>query len=451
MENLKLLFQIYYRPAFAFSEIMDKGSWLFAAIAVLLVSFAFGFIVNSKITQTYAVSQLDQYTANSSFDTASVNSGTLSEAQLAEAGYPANMDLKKEFTRESRPFPILGKSVFYLFSFTSSFFTPLISLSLFYIPATIIQLALFAQLGNAGTVLRRDYATLSTCSLMAWVAAHLPFAVVAYLLNSQNLDGAVYLGIWFVSGLVFGGFMVFALRTVFGVNYGAAILTIAVSWIFYSLGGFVFQFISPWLFSPFLLFFAFIYLGGYLGSEVRGAGNSMRQRRDFKRFLQNATVNPNDADAHLQLGLIYKNRRQDEKALEHFTRAFEIDKEEIDANYELGIVARTNGDLQKAIEHFSVVVEQNEKYSLSEIWREIGATYLEAGMFEESRSALEKFVLKRPFDAEGLYYLGLLLKKTGEATEAAEKFNEAIEAVKTAPYYRRSELQKWTRLSKKEI
>ncbi|MCB1024182.1 MAG: tetratricopeptide repeat protein [Acidobacteria bacterium] len=451
MENLQLLFQIYYRPAFAFSEIMDKGSWLFAAIAVLIVSFAFGFVVNSKITQTYAVSQLDRYSANSSFDTASVNDGTLSDAQLAEADYLANADLENELGRERRPFPILGKSVFYLFSFTAGFFTPLISLSLFYIPATIILLTLFAQLGNAATVLRRDYATLSTCSLMAWTAAHLPFAVIAYLLNSQNIDGSVYLGIWLASGLVFGGFMVFALRTVFGVNYGAALLTIAVSWIFYSLGGFVFQFISPWLFSPFLLFFALIYLGGYLGSEVRGVGNSMRQKRDFKRFLQNATINPNDADAHIQLGLIYKKRRQDEKALEHFTKAYNIDNEEIDANYELGIIARENGDLQKAIEHFSVVVEQNEKYSLSEIWREIGATYLEADMFEEARSALEKFVLKRPFDAEGLYYLGLLLKKTGEIAEANKKFTEAIEAVKTAPYYRRSELQKWSRLAKKEF
>jgi len=38
MENLKLLFQIYVRPAFAMSEIMDRGSWIFAAAAVMLVS-----------------------------------------------------------------------------------------------------------------------------------------------------------------------------------------------------------------------------------------------------------------------------------------------------------------------------------------------------------------------------------------------------------------------------
>ncbi len=446
MENFKLLFQIYKRPAFAFSEIMDKGSWLFATMGVLVVSFAFQYAVNSKIMQTYAVSQADYYAANSNFDDSQVSEGILSNAE-----YYANESTEELTNSGRRSFPLIGRNIFYFFSFYSSFFSPLITLSLFYIPATIILLALFAQLGNAGIVLRRDYATLATCSLMAWVAAHFPFAIAAFLLRSTTLDGGVYLGFWIVSGLIFGGLMIFALRTVFGIDYGVAILTIAVSWIFYCLGGYVFQFISPWLFSPFLLFFAVIYLGGYLGSEVRGFGNTMRQKRDLKLFLNTATVNPNDADAHLQLGLIYKKRRQDEKALEHFTKAFEIDNEEIDANYELGIIARRNKYLQKAIEYFSVVVEQNEKYSLNEIWREIGATYLEADMLNEAKDALEKFVTKRPFDAEGLYYLGKLHKKKGETVEAKEMFDRCIESVKTAVYYRKGELRQWSKLASKEL
>ncbi len=430
---------------------MDKGSWVFATVAVLVVSFAFQFGVNSKIVQTYAVSQMDYYMANSGFDSAASNNGTLTDAQLDEARYYANFNIDKESNRKRRPFPIIGKNIFYFFSFYSSFFTPLISLSLFYFPATILLLALFAQLGNLGTVLRRDYATLATCGLMAWIAAHLPFAIAGFLISSQHLDGGVHLGFWLFSGLIFGGLMVFALRTVFGVDYIKAILTIAVSWAFYSLGTSAFQVISPLLFSPFLIFFAVMYFGGFLGSEVRGFGNAMRQKRDLKRFLQNATVNPNDADAHLQLGLIYKKRRQDEKAFEHFTKAFEIDKEEIDANYELGKIARSKNDLQKAIGHFSVVVEQNDKYDLSEIWREIGATYLDANMLKEAFDALDKFVTRREFDAEGLYYFGMLLKRQDENTRAKEMFKRAIKAVKTAPYYRRGELREWSRLAKKEL
>ncbi|MDH3494463.1 MAG: tetratricopeptide repeat protein, partial [Acidobacteriota bacterium] len=230
-----------------------------------------------------------------------------------------------------------------------------------------------------------------------------------------------------------------------------AIITTAFSWLFFSLGIVITAFIGPWLFSPFLIIIAVLYFGGFISGEVSGLGNSMRRKRDFKRHLHNATVNPNDADAHVQLGLIYAQRRQNDKALEHFERAFEIDNEEIDANFELGKIAREKGDLQRAIEHFSVVVEQNDKFSLNEIWREIGRTYLDADMLDEAEGALEKFVTRRAFDSEGLYFYGLLLKKKKDEQKAKEMFERAVEAVKTAPYHRKNELMKWSRLAAKEI
>ena len=117
----------------------------------------------------------------------------------------------------------------------------------------------------------------------------------------------------------------------------------------------------------------------------------------------------------------------------------------------LGKIARKNGNLQAAINHFSVVVAQNDKYSLSEIWREIGATYLEANMLPEAREALEKFVERRSFDAEGLYYFGKVLKAQGETEKAREIFLEAIESAKTSPSHRYRELKQWSKLAQKEI
>ncbi len=200
-----------------------------------------------------------------------------------------------------------------------------------------------------------------------------------------------------------------------------------------------------------MIILAIIYFGGFLGGEVQGIGNAFRQRQNFKRFLHNATVNPNDADAHVQLGLIYMQRRQEAKALEHFTKAFEIDAQEIDANYELGKIARRKGELQTALNYFSTVVEQNDKHALSEVWREIGATYLEANMLNESREALEKFVERRPVDSEGLYYLGKVYKAQNEPEKAREMFEQAIESARNAPVYRRRELNHWSKLAQKEL
>ena len=150
-------------------------------------------------------------------------------------------------------------------------------------------------------------------------------------------------------------------------------------------------------------------------------------------------------------GLIYKKRRQDALALEHFEKAYDIDPDEIDANYELGKITRAAKEYQKALDHFAVVVEQNDKHSVSEVWREIGATYLEAGMPAAARDALEKFVERRSLDPEGLYYLGMALKADGSDESAREKFNETIEAAKIAPSYQRREANHWRKLAQKEL
>ncbi len=451
MENIKLLFQLYFRPATAMSEIIDKGSWAFAAVLVLIVSFGFQYAVNSRIANIYAVSKLDYYLTDSSFKGENSMDGQLTPAQLEEAEYFANLDMEKERQSEHRAFPIAGKYALYFFSFEENFFTPLVLLSVFYVPAVILLMCIFGGAGNFGVILQRSYGELATCSLMGWAAVHLPFVIAGILLNSTSVDGSIYLLIWLASSLLFGVLMIFALRTVFGANYGTAILIVSVAWLALSLGMYVFRFISPWLFSPFLLLFGFLYFGGALTGGVRGFGNAFRGRQNFKRFLHSATVNPNDADAHVQLALIYLQRRQEEKALEHLNKAVAIDKNEIDANYELGRLARKNGDLQKALNYFSVVVEQNDKYALSEIWREIGATYLEANMLKEAREALEKFVMRRPVDSEGLYYLGKVYKAQNEPQKSREMFEQVVESAKSSPDYRRRELRYWSKLAQKEI
>jgi tetratricopeptide (TPR) repeat protein len=444
MENIKLLFQLYLRPASAIGEIIDKGSWLFAAVAVLLVSVAFYATINAKLQTAYAIPnfyefyQPDFYGGEDSSAAATQYDKALAAYQRAQA--------------QRRTVPVVGDLFFRFFSFEpGGFFQPLLSLSLFYVPAVIFLSGLFGGAGGFGLILRRDYGTLAVCSLMAWAAAHLPFAVAGIALSSLDIAPPVYFSMWLGSSVLFGVLMIFALRVVLGANYGTAVVVVCAAWLAFSLGMYVFRYVSPWLFSPFLFVYAYIYFGGYLGGEARGFGNALRQKQNFKSFLHNATVNPKDADAHVQLALIYLQRKQEAKALEHLNRAIEIDKSEIDANYELGKIARQKGNLQEALNHFSIVVEQNDKHALSEIWREIGATYLEANMLAESREALEKFVERRAFDAEGLYYLGVVFKAQGETDKAREMFEQAIESARNSPDFRRRELRRWSKLAQKEI
>jgi cytochrome c-type biogenesis protein CcmH/NrfG len=64
---------------------------------------------------------------------------------------------------------------------------------------------------------------------------------------------------------------------------------------------------------------------------------------------------------------------------------------------------------------------------------------------------LERFAERRPFDAEGLYYLGKVLKAQSEHESARDAFAQAVESANTSPIYRRREVRYWSKLAEKEI
>lgn len=191
--------------------------------------------------------------------------------------------------------------------------------------------------------------------------------------------------------------------------------------------------------SPFLLFFLYLLLRGYF-SDVLG---THRARAAFKQNLESATLNPADASAHYNLGLIHQNRGELDAARERFERALQIDPEEIDASYQLGRIARQQKKYADAIQHFEQVVARNPSHSQHEIWREVAATYIAAGQFEDARTALAQFLEHRPSDPEGLYLMGRAHAGLGDKREATSLMQACIEAVKTAPAYKYRASKRW--------
>ena len=197
--------------------------------------------------------------------------------------------------------------------------------------------------------------------------------------------------------------------------------------------------LSPILASPFLLIILFLLIRGYVSNVTR----SQRARESFKQNLEAATLNPADASAHYNLGLIHQQRNELEAARERFERAIQIDEEEIDAHYQLGRIARAQKRFADAIKNFEQVVARDQSHSQHEIWREVGATYIAAEQYEDARYALEQFLEKRPSDPEGLYLMGRAHAGLGHQREAASSMQACIEAVKTAPAYKYRADKRW--------
>jgi tetratricopeptide (TPR) repeat protein len=191
--------------------------------------------------------------------------------------------------------------------------------------------------------------------------------------------------------------------------------------------------------SPFLLFLLFMLLRGYF-SDIMGGH---RAKAAFKQNLESATLNPADASAHYNLGLIHQGRGELDLARERFERALQIDPEEIDASYQLGRIARQQKRYADAIQNFEQVVARNPAHSQHEVWREVAATYIAAGQFEDARTALDQFLEHRPSDPEGLYLMGRAHAGLGHKREATSLMQACIEAVKTAPAYKYRASKRW--------
>ena len=435
-ENTKLLLGLLYRPVASMGRIVDEGHWLYAAVVVAALSMVFHATVTSLVYHNYEA--------------------VYHEIPYAErqAALEAQVDFEDEgpppptFYYEKKPLPVVGQRAWWFVSFVPpSFFTTVLGMAILYIPSLILLVAISGANASFSLLLRRDYGPLLTCGLMAWAAAHLPFTLAGFALGPMGLSAKTALGLWAASAICFGLLMALGLRMLFGVTYPKALLLVAVAALSFSVQAKLFATVSPFLFSPFLLFYAFMMFRGGIGD----IGSSLRQRQNFRRSMEIATINPRDAGAHYQLGLIYQQRRQYAEAISRFEKAVQIANDETDAHFQLGRIAREQGRLQDAINHFSVVLEQDEKHAQSEIWREVGATYLAASMYAEARDALAMFIDRRPYDPEGLYHYGKTLEHLGQHEEAREMFARCVEAVKTMPSYRYREHRKWDKLARDRL
>lgn len=307
-----------------------------------------------------------------------------------------------------------------------------------YVPATLLLVTLFDRVGSFGVALRRDFGGLLVCTLSAFTVAFLPVGLAGL---AGSIPPPVRIALLGAAALGFAALMVVALQTACGANLGPALATVALSWLSFGLQGFLLFLASPWI-----LYFGYRAMQGQALDILGGLG----ARRSFRRYLEASTLNPRDADAHYQLGLIHMQRRQFQEAKERFRRAVEIDPGEVDAQFQLARIARQEGRWEDAIAHLESVLARDPQHASFEAWREAGAVYLGSGAYEHARTALERFVENRAYDPEGLCRLGMAYKALNETEKARSLFDRCIEAARTAPDHRQRDVRPWRREAERE-
>lgn len=323
------------------------------------------------------------------------------------------------------------------------FYAPLLLIAAIYVPGLILLATLICRLGSLAVVFQRDFSPLLTCVAMALAASAAPLVIADWLTPwpIPLLAGAL-------AGLYFAILVFFAVRTIFGASNSAAAAIVALSWIPLAAAWLLrepLSMIFGILASPFFLFYA-IY---YLGSEFRGLGDRLRAGQNYRRMLDAAALNPHDADAQYQLGLIHQARRQTTEAVRRFEAAVAIDPTETDAHFQLARIYRDQSRFNDALPHLQTVLAQDEKHSFSEVHRELGAVYLSLDRLPDATRHLSTYTDRREYDPEGLYLYGQTLDRLGRPANARDLYLRAVEAARTAPRYRRGIVARWSRLAHK--
>lgn len=418
---LRLLLMIFYSPVRGMREIRERSLAPVAFLA-FLAQAAYSFLTD-KFSGAGSGGRIVSELFSSAIMVVLVAVVIVPILTLVANMFERRGSFRVVITQEYAP---VAATMFYVFT-VANVISILLAVIVHYSGLQAYHFALMVQnSGNTAETMRRWFGDTAEVALTLEQLKD-PVQVAQSLFLTPKI-------VLFAIGTVIGVKDVF--RTSFARAFGISVISAVAASFVLPLAVHLF---SGVLGSPFLIFILFMLLRGYF-SDIMG---SQRAKAAFKQNLESATLNPADASAHYNLGLIHQSRGELDQARERFERALQIDDGEIDASYQLGRIARQQKRYAEAIQNFEHVVMSDPAHSQYEIWREVAATYIAAGQFEDARNALEQFLEHRPSDPEGLYLMGRAHAGLGHKREATNLMQACIEAVKTAPAYKYRASKRW--------
>jgi tetratricopeptide (TPR) repeat protein len=237
--------------------------------------------------------------------------------------------------------------------------------------------------------------------------------------------------------VLMGVYTLWAIKQLNYLSWLQAIVVFALSWV---------SFLIYLLFTSFLfalpIFFMIPLL--YWGVQwFRGLYASYAAERLFRRHLGALTLNPQDADAHYQLGIIHLKRRSLDAASDSFASACKISPGDPDYHYYLGRVHELKNEWDKALAQYEECYRLNPEYSLGDIFREVGKAYVQEGSVEKGIEFLKFFLSKRSSDPEGRYWMAIAMQKSGEIEQMRFQLGRILEQARSGPKFFRKQNREW--------
>jgi tetratricopeptide (TPR) repeat protein len=309
-------------------------------------------------------------------------------------------------------------------------------LSLVYVPSLVCLSNAFAGDGLGFTVSRKEYRDHMSALLPLWGLLMLLTAPLQRFFFVLGNFFGISVGLLALI-LLTAVYTVWAIRELNYVSTHAAIVVYVASWltlpIYYVLTTFIFA-------LPFFILFPLLYVFFH---RLRDYASARGGEREFQEHLRSLTVNPQDADAQHQLGLIYLKRSNLAAAESCFLNAQKIDPSDPDYCYYLGRVFESRENWPKALEQYEETYRLDSGYALGDIFREVGKGYLHTGRLEKAIEFLQYFLQTRSSDPEGRYWLAVALQRAGDAAGMQGQLHTILEQARSNPRFFRKENRQW--------
>jgi superkiller protein 3 len=135
-------------------------------------------------------------------------------------------------------------------------------------------------------------------------------------------------------------------------------------------------------------------------------------------------INPNLVEAHFNLGVLQQAKGQLDLAIASYTTATRLDPNNAAAFYNLGVALRSKGRETEATIAYKEAIRLNPDYGGARVG--LGANLSEQGQVDEAITQFRRAIEINPNDAEAYNNLGVAYHKQNDLTRAMMMWNEAI-------------------------
>lgn len=142
-------------------------------------------------------------------------------------------------------------------------------------------------------------------------------------------------------------------------------------------------------------------------------------------FRKAVDLSPLFIKAHEALGNLYQEQGDLTEAATHLERAVEISPRNVDRQVRLGKNLIKTGRTAKAKGVFENVLDLAQE-NYNEVLKEVGESYMEAGLFEEAQAAFEQALEANPHDLRLYNRLGMAYRRQTKYAAAVDNYLRAL-------------------------